>query len=398
MKKFTKVLLFILVIVSNSLAAQIRFKPAFFLDNSENKIDCLIKDVDWKSNPVTFEYKISENDAIQIGRIENVQEFQIGDLTKYVRKTVDIDRWDKFSAPTVQKQPVYQSETLFLKTLVEGKATLYTYSDGSLTTYFYSIEDGDTKQLVQKQYVSYNGSKDVIYKNDLYKNLLKSDLNTPSIKNWEIDNLDYFKANFVRLFQKYNGDEGQGVALASAEKTKLHVTPRIGLSINQVEVNHLVYAGYQYDFGTKSNFRFGLELEAVLPFNRGECAVALERAFTSYKADSDGSDWTADINYQALELHAVLRHYMFLNDNSKLFLNAGFVYSTDVNNAMYSPIRRPDPVAIDMNFQLVFGAGYKYKKLSAEIRYIGDQSMIINHSTWQAHYTSYSFVLGYELM
>lgn len=399
MKKFTKVLLFIVVIVSNSLSAQIRFKPAFFLDNSGNKIDCLIKDVDWKSNPVTFEYKISENDAIQIGRIENVQEFQIGDLTKYVRKTVDIDRWNKFSAPTVQKQPLYQSETLFLQTLVEGKATLYTYSDGSLTTYFYSIEDGDTKQLVQKQYVSYNGSKDVIYKNDLYKNQLQSELSGDIIKEFDNKNLGYFRNEFVKLFEKYNQSTGESKKMISSNRLKFHVTPRLGVNFNSIlaDFKYLESSNYTHDFGVNANLRFGLELEAILPFNSRKWAIALEPVYTSYTADSDGTEYTDDLDYKVVDIHFVARHYMFLNSESRAFVNAGILYSINVNNTSYFPQRRPIPVDFYIKSPtFVVGAGYKYKKLSAELRYSTVQNLAFSYY-WDINYNSLALTMGYEI-
>lgn len=396
MKNIYNILFLFFLVVSNSLVAQITFKPSFYVDNSGTKIDCLIKDVDWKSNPTTFEFKLSENEIVQVAVIDNVQEFQVGEGVKYIRKTVEIDRWDKFSPPTAQKGPIFKTETLFLKTLVEGAATLYAYSENSFNTYFYSIDGKNPQQLIQKQYVINDGIKDIVYKNDLYKRQLESELLGDKVKTSKINNLSYFRSELIDVFQKYNGNNGQ-TEMASALKTKIHITPRIGLSSNQVDVSHLVYQNYAYDFGAKTNFRVGVEFESLLPFNRGKWAIALEPAYTSYKSDGDGSDYTDDIDYQSLELHLVARHYMFLKSNSKLFLNAGFLYSKDINDAVYSPSGRPTSVDIDLGFQIVLGAGYKYKKLSAEFRYIGNQSMISNHSTWNANYTSYSFILGYTI-
>lgn len=312
MKQLSNSLLVFFLLISSSLIAQIEFKTASFIDNSGNKIDCFIKDVDWKSNPTFFEYKLSENEAVQIAKIENVASFQIGESTKYIRKTVEMDRWDKFSTPSVQKHPIFKTETIFLKTLVEGEAALYSYSENSFNTYFYSVASKNPQQLVQKQYIVNNGTKDIVYKNDLYKKQLEADLVGDNVKASEIRNLTYFKADFINIFQKYNGDKGQALGLASATKTKINITPRIGLNMNQVDVKHLVYSDYEYDFGTKSNIRIGVEVEGVLPFNRGKWAMAIEPVYTSYKADGDGSDYTADIDYQALELHVVARHYMFL--------------------------------------------------------------------------------------
>ncbi len=200
MKNLANGLLVLFLVASSSLVAQIVFKPASFLDNNGNKTDCFIKDVDWKSNPISFEYKIAGNDVVQIGKIENVQEFQVGELAKYIRKIVDIDRWSKPSPPSLSKSPIYKSETLFLKVLVEGDATLYGYADGILSTYFYAVSGKSPEQLIQKQYIAYDGTKDVVYKNDFYKSQLQSVLGGDIIKESDIKNLSYFRNDFVKLF------------------------------------------------------------------------------------------------------------------------------------------------------------------------------------------------------
>ncbi len=397
MKNFANELLVFFLVASSSLVAQIDFKPAFYLDNNGNKTDCLIKDADWKSNPTFFEYKISENDAVQIGKIENVQEFQVGELTRYIRKTVDIDRWDKYMAPSVQKQPIYKSERLFLKVLVEGISTLYQYTDGSFSTYFYMVDGNIPQQLIQKQYVVNDDGKDVVYKNDLYKMQLESALGGDIVKQSDIKNLSYFRNDFVKLFDKFNEGKGESKTMIASNSLKIHLTPRIGANFNSIDVNYLYATGYEYDFGVKTNLRVGLELEAVLPFNRGKWAIALEPVYTSYKADGDGTEWTDNIDYQAFELQLVARHYMFINNKSKVFINAGFVYSVDINNSTYFPARRANPVSIDVKPQIVLGAGYKYNKLSAEFRYLGKQYIVDNQLYWEAFYKSYALVIGYEI-
>lgn len=397
MKHVATAFLFLFLLASTSLVAQIEFKKSFFIDNSGNKTDCLIKDQDWKSNPVTFDYKLSQTETLQTARIESVQEFQVGDYTRYIRKNVEIDRWDKFSSPSTQKYPICKSETLFLKVLVDGAATLYSYSDGSFNTYFYVIDGKNPEQLIQKQYVVNTAGKEVVYRNDLYKKQLEASISGDAVKEAEINNLGYFKNDFVKIFEKYNQSKGDSITVIPTRKVGIHISPRIGVNLNTVDVNYIPVDGYGYDFGIKPNLRVGVEVEAVLPFNRGKWAIAFEPAYTSYKADGDGTDWTSSIDYQALEVSLVARYYMFLDEKSKLFVNAGFVYSADLNDSKYGPSRRPTPVDIDMNPQFILGAGYKYNKISAEFRYLENQGMVRNQATWRAHYSSYAFILGYEI-
>ena len=150
MKKFNFILAVLFVLVSTSLSAQIGFKPGYFIDNSGETTQCLIKDIEWKSNPTSFEYKTSEESAVQIAKIDNIQEFRIENFPKYIRKTVEMDRWDVFSPVTEERNSIYKTETLLLKELVKGPASLYGYADGALTTYFYEVSQNPIRQLVRK--------------------------------------------------------------------------------------------------------------------------------------------------------------------------------------------------------------------------------------------------------
>ena len=57
--------------------SQIIFENGYFIDDSDSKIECLIKNIDWKNNPTEFEYKLSPNEAIQKATIQTVKEFGI---------------------------------------------------------------------------------------------------------------------------------------------------------------------------------------------------------------------------------------------------------------------------------------------------------------------------------
>ena len=41
--------------------AQISFEKGYFINNANQKTNCLIKNQDWKDNPTEFEYKLDEN-------------------------------------------------------------------------------------------------------------------------------------------------------------------------------------------------------------------------------------------------------------------------------------------------------------------------------------------------
>ena len=89
--KYLFTLFFILTISLNSYA-QTSFEKGYFIDNVGKKVDCLIKNIDSRSNPSQFNYKLSDASEVKTGYMENIQEFGISDSHKYKRFTVDIDR------------------------------------------------------------------------------------------------------------------------------------------------------------------------------------------------------------------------------------------------------------------------------------------------------------------
>ncbi|WP_417619381.1 hypothetical protein [Oceanihabitans sediminis] len=71
-----KNLLFILIVIlSANCYSQIIYENGYYIDNSGNKVDCLIKNVDWKDNPTSFEYKLTENSDKNIATLNTVKEF-----------------------------------------------------------------------------------------------------------------------------------------------------------------------------------------------------------------------------------------------------------------------------------------------------------------------------------
>lgn len=82
----------ILIILSFKSYSQIVFENGYFINESNQKIDCLIKNNDWKNNPIEFKYKTSNIDSIQSAAIQTIKEFGINGVFKYIRAEVEIDR------------------------------------------------------------------------------------------------------------------------------------------------------------------------------------------------------------------------------------------------------------------------------------------------------------------
>ncbi|HLS31621.1 MAG TPA: hypothetical protein VK021_12250 [Flavobacteriaceae bacterium] len=194
-----QLLVFLLLFLSFNSYAQITFEAGYFIDWDNQKTNCLIKNLDWKNNPTEFEYKLTENSEPQKATIENVKEFGIDDISKYVGRNVLIDKTynDEIKRLTEESRPVFQEDEVFLKVLVEGKANLYAYVEGRLQKYFYSVNDSQAEQLIFKKNLDKNSN---IRTNNAYKQQLFNDLKCSTISDKRIERLQYKRKDLINFF------------------------------------------------------------------------------------------------------------------------------------------------------------------------------------------------------
>jgi hypothetical protein len=145
MKNF---LLFVCVaaLYCNTLFAQTKFQKGYFIDNNNVRTECLIKNDDWLNNPSKFSYKVSETAPIQSAEMPVVKEFGIYNNSKFVRADVNIDLTTNDYSNNLgnDKNPEWHQQQLFLKVLIEGKASLYYYKGQNVERFFYSVNAGDS--------------------------------------------------------------------------------------------------------------------------------------------------------------------------------------------------------------------------------------------------------------
>jgi hypothetical protein len=389
--------------------SQIIFENGFFIDESNKKIECLIKNIDWVNNPSEFEYKLSENEPIQKATILTVKEFSITNASKYISSTVKIDRSsENINELNYEINPIFkEEEKLFLKVLIEGKANLFEYVEGNLKRYFYNTEGSNIEQLIFKSYIN---TEDKITKNNRFRYQLWNDLKCSNFKISSIENLDYKKYELVSFFVEYNKCNNQEYVNFEQKQKRdffnLSIRPRINNSSLTI---HNSMANYgNIDFENKTGFGFGLEAEFILPFNKNKWAIAVEPTYQNYKAENTTNLktiygdvlLTAEVNYSSIEIPVSLRHYFFLNNNSKIFINASYIFDSSSkssiefrksNNSIYNSLEiKPQP-----NFG--FGIGFKKNdKYSLEIRYQTAREILYNYASWYSEYPTLSVIFGYS--
>lgn len=390
------VLLLITTTLSLNIYSQINFEPGYFIDNAGQKIDCLIKNTGWKNNPTGFEYKLSINAVSKNGDINSVQGFGINNILKYTRSTVKIDRSnDNINRLSTDENPIFIKETLFLKILVQGSASLYQYTDGVVVRYFYNIDTSEIEQLIYRSYKTADNKigKDNTFKHQLWHNLKCSDFNIQMI-----ELLEYKKNDLVKFFIKYN--ECNGAEFINYEekvkKDLFNLTPRIGANISSLSIQNRVSNSRDTDFGSEFALRFGLEAEFVIPFHKNKWSLIIEPTYQYFKSGTELPTQAVSVDYKSIELPVGIRHYFFLNDNAKIFLNGSFIAILSNNGSIIDfESERDLEIRTENNF--AFGLGYKYNdKYSLELRYQTPREVLDSFVFWSSNYQTLSMVFGYS--
>ncbi|TXF77506.1 outer membrane beta-barrel protein [Chryseobacterium sp.] len=398
------------VLFSTLFFGQIKFEKAYFIDNSDRKIECLIKNMDWRNNPVSFEYKADENSVVKEASIKDVKSFEIYNHARYIRSTVKIDRSsNNLTNVSRVKNPEFKEEQLFLKVLISGDANLYKYADGSLYRYFYKTQNGEIEQLVYKPYKS---NEVTVSYNSTYRTQLKDELSCSAIKISDINRTDYQERDLITLFLRYNKCKNPDFVYSDAKPTKgninLHIRPRVNSS--SLEFANYYAEDEHYKMEDKISFGIGLEAEYILPFNKNKWSVIIEPTYQSYKSEkttdvrgsvvSEGK-LTTTVDYHSVEIPIGIRHYMYLNGKSKLFLNAQYVPDIAVNSSIKFNVAENsifNNLEIKSRSNVALGIGYCYEeRFGLEVRYFTGREVLSSYSKFSSNYKAISFILSYKL-
>lgn len=393
--------------------SQIRFEKGYFIDNSAKKTECLIRNTDWRYNPTSFEYKLSENDEIKIGDIKNVQKFEILGQSKYTRFTVNIDQSNtSVNELSIVREPEFVEKQVFLKTIVEGAATLYSYAYTNATLFYIQKGDTNPEPLIYKKYETYStkGGLGMAYNRDYQKQLLEN-LNCSSITAKETQQTEYQINPLRKIFENYNSCVDSNFTVAPKKgKSDFNLSIRPRVNFTSSEVNG-PSSDYNFDFGSQTNFGIGLEAEFIMPFNKNKWAVIVEPTFrnsstlestveTSYNIP--GRQLTASLTYKSFEIPVGFRHYMYLDKQSKLFLNAQIVFDAILESNFNMKLSNGQdygaPLEMKSKPNFALGFGYTYNnKFTAEARYHSTREILSNMTLWSSPFNSFSLIVGYNI-
>lgn len=394
----------LLLCISTACFAQINFEPGYFINEQGIKSECLIKNVAWKNNPVSFEYKASETAPVQTGSITTVKEFSVSGY-RFVKHTVDIDKSSiKTGSLSTHREPELTKETLFLKVLAEGDATLYEYEETNLVRYFYSTAATAPTQLVYKVYLE---GTDIKY-NNMFRQQLHNLMGAKQGKG-SIENLKYQKDPLVKLFTAYNGTTGNAYTTENGQnKTILNFKITPGVNFNRLEATRKASPdNVVSDFDNKTAFRIGIEIELILPFNNKKWALYADPNFSkysdSYTVSANGVTQSWDADYSYIEIPVGVRHYMYLGKEARLFIDAGYSFSFAGTGKLKLDYSSPfSTFSHDPEFNsapnATLGIGFSYSRFSIEARYHFNRNILEKYIAWKGEFKSAGIILGYRFL
>lgn len=304
-----KLLLASLILIFSFISAQVKFEKGYFITNDGQRHEAFIKNIDWLNNPTEFTYKLDENAPKQTATIKDVKEFQIYGYKKLVRYIGDIDSSSsELSSLSEKKDPENIHKEVFLYELVGGKTNLYSYRDNYVKKYFYSTNDGNIIALIYKQYYfvdTDNSTK--IATNNSYKDTLTSLFSDDPKALSLINYCKYYEDDLTKVFSLYNGD---GIKKEASGKFNLYLRAGLNFHNLKIENNYLYFTS---NYPSKTSFRFGVELEWIMPFNKNKWALIFEPNYYSYKNEENNPKnfYNSSINYYSR--FKILKKRLFKN-------------------------------------------------------------------------------------
>lgn len=400
-------LLFVTVLLSTFNAiSQTNYELGYIIFNNGTITECLIKNEDWVGSPQTFEYKLSENTEIKLGSVDKIKEFGSGKSFKYLRATLKVDQsTDVVNDLTDDRNPAMKEETLFLKTLMEGKASLYFTERENIKRYFYKVGDGEIEQLIYKRYFA---TPTRIGKNERYKQQLATTLNCDDLKEINFQNLEYNKNSLIKIITNYNNCEDSETIIYSGNIQKggfnLSIRPGVTFSSLSIKKNY----DDKIDFDSNTGIRIGLEAEYILPFNNGKWAIFIEPTYRNYKAEKEiifvdyitiKKTTLVTVEYNSIELPLGGRHYMFLNQDGAFFLDAAILVDVAMmDSKMTSSNENGYDLDVSADAALAFGAGFRFKnRYSLEARYHTSRQLL-NYDGVNSAYNSFALIAGFNFL
>lgn len=399
-----------LLLIFTSGFAQINYEKGYIVNQEGERIECLILNVDWLHNPTEIKYKMDESGGVLSGSPLTLKEFGVLGGAKFISALVKIDTSGVFTGTMSQtRYPEWTEETVFLKEIVNGTASLYYFSNQRYKRFFFNVKNGPINQLVYKEYSidSRTFSTNNDYMQQLWNEVKCSDTRIDQVKS-----LRYLEPELKSYFKKFNKCSGDvdDVAANSVDTKKrdrdvLNLKFAIGLNSANASISNSAYSIENAELRGKSDLRLGLEAEFVLPFNSNKWSVLFEPTYQSFNAEGESTFYHYKVSYKFFDLPIGLRYYSFIDEKIKLFFNAHF--NPTLLGSSGDKIQRTikgysgpgDEIEMKIKFGgYALGVGFEVFRFSGEVRYYSAMDLTSQYVYREVLYKRLSVIFGYKFV
>ncbi|MEO0037020.1 MAG: hypothetical protein RIQ59_231, partial [Bacteroidota bacterium] len=261
--------IYLLLFFTSLLVAQNKFQKGYYILNDGTKVDCFIKNYDWKNNPITIETKQTLDSQNNDINIDACKEFSIENESKFIRRSVDIDisQSGEINRLTTSKEPIFKNFKVFLKVLVEGKYSLYHFENEEISDrFFYKVDDSEIKQLIYKKYINSDNGETNLYSNESYISELNKIIKCRDNISLKTSSLEYRKENLSDFFLKANACNGitNNNLVSKTKSVIINFKPVIGIN-NSILSIYKKYGNIpgSYNLSNEISLSFGAEVEFI---------------------------------------------------------------------------------------------------------------------------------------
>jgi hypothetical protein len=384
-----------LLLASITSFAQVQYEPGYFIDESDKRVQCLIRNEGWFRNPDKFSYKLTDEGEKQEASLASTKEFGVANL-RYFRHTLEVDTSSQnLQRLSINSGPEWDTRTVFLQRMVEGPAKLYRYRTRDLQLFFYSVDSSRIEQLVYKRY---SISVTALMENLLFRSQARGAVACDDNARNNASRLKYQVDDLSKYFEEYN--KCKGFVRPEKEtlwKSKFHIT--IAPGFDAAYANQVSDAG-KYDTTPQSDpgYRLGVMLEFGLPFHRNKWALIVEPTFQR-SLKSGGKEF-----HSSVELPLGIRHSFFLGSDMALFLDFMMVADffptyrcTNIYEPIFASVGHGGYSVDRVAGCAAGGAGLRWKSFSFETRYYFNRRVTSENQWHLVDYTKTSFIVGYKI-
>lgn len=392
-------LFFFAFLVTISSFAQSKFEKGYLINNENVKIQCFIGSRPRQTIPSEFIYKLTESAGTITATPADVKEFAIEGGLRFISEEVLID----ISSNDIQdlsdeKDPIWSKQRLFLKVLVDGKASLYEYQTQVMLRFFYKVPDKSIQQLVYKRFLPSKDEKFINKENVTFRQQLWTDVRFPALTVNTVEQISYEKTELQKFFIDYNQQNGAKYSTYSRKHEKgafhLRITP--GLNYSTLTVDNILSGAPDFDFGSQTGFRIGIEPELIFPYTNKKLGLVLEPAFQYFSATKFSSPQTMYVHLYTVEFPIGVRYYFFPGRSFSIFLNAFFIPAPTLHPNSDIQYEGYHTLWIEMRNSFAAGAGMNWKRFDGEIRYYSNRRFISSLDL-NERYTRVSLILGFRI-